>query len=460
VVRLVDGPRLMRTLALAVMLFAVGAAGATSAEAATVGEAAGQVTFQDVAGEVNTLTLTQSAGQVILTDTQTPPTDGDGAGGCTVAGNVATCPPGAGQVIVLSGNGADTITVDASLTIASFIDAGDGKDTLVGGPGNDVLFGGGDDDLINGNGGQDTLGGGSSDTAGSSGPDGNNTIHGGTEDDNVRGGEGNDIITGDAGVDNIRGDGGNDNIDGGTGDDTLDGGTGNDTVGGGAGGDSVLGSSGNDVLSGGDDGDALMGGVGDDTLTGDAGNDELRGEVGNDTILSADGARDQVGCGAGTDGVTNDAVDTVDGDCESVSAAPVPGPTGPAGPAGTATVGPAGPAGASIQGPQGPAGAAGQRGATGPAPKITVLCKLTGKKKTKITCTAKSAATTKTARIAIRLSRGGRLVAAGSGKLRARTNTIAMRTSRRARAGRYTLAALVTDGSDAKQTIRVRVLVH
>ena len=104
----------------------------------------------------------------------------------------------------------------------------------------------------------------------------------------------------------------------------------------------------------------------------------------------------------------------------------VAGPVGPAGPKGDT--------GASLQaapgaaGPAGPAGPAGKAGAA--AGKITVSCKLTGKKKNKVSCTTKQAKS----KVSLRLVKAGKTVARGSG-----AKTVALRG--KVRAGRYTLVA-------------------
>ena len=87
----------------------------------------------------------------------------------------------------------------------------------------------------------------------------------------------------------------------------------------------LVGGDGADHLAGLAGSDAIFGGIGNDAIAGGAGNDELRGERGDDLIASNDAERDQVGCGAGTDEVLNDAIDTVEGDCETVSTPPARG---------------------------------------------------------------------------------------------------------------------------------------
>jgi len=233
----------------------------------------------------------------------------------------------------------------------------------------------------------------------------------------------------------------------------LIGGSGADDLTATAGANELDGNAGNDVLSGLAGSDAIFGGPGNDTISGGAESDELRGERGDDTLLSNDSSPDQVGCGAGVDAVTNDAVDTVDGDCERVSTPPVAGPAG--------SVGPAGAAGApGSAGPLGPAGTAGLRGPAGPATAITVSCKLTGSRKNKIRCTTKRVAPVHGARIRIRLSRHGRMVASGSRRLHGTSSVIDLQPLRRVHAGSYALTALVPTPTGTTQVLRSRVVIR
>jgi hypothetical protein len=170
----------------------------------------------------------------------------------------------------------------------------------------------------------------------------------------------------------------------------------------------------------------------------------LRGERGDDTPLSNDSGPDQVGCGAGVDSVTNDSVDTIDGDCESVSTAAAVGPAGPPGPAGT-------------PGPNGPAGATGPRGPRGRTAKITVRCRLTGRNKKTIKCTTKSSAAARGASVRLRLSHRGLVLASGSGRLRGGKSVVDLRLRRSVQGGRYTLTALVAVGDGKTRTLHQRI---
>ena len=87
------------------------------------------------------------------------------------------------------------------------------------------------------------------------------------------------------------------------------------------------GGSGNDRLRGGAQDDTLNGGTGNDVISGMGGNDRLRAGPGadflsagpgNDVIRAADGTRDEVRCGSGSDRATVDSKDSVSPDCEKV----------------------------------------------------------------------------------------------------------------------------------------------
>jgi hypothetical protein len=85
-----------------------------------------------------------------------------------------------------------------------------------------------------------------------------------------------------------------------------------------AGNDVIKGLGGNDVLNGGKGTDTIFGGNGNDKITGGPGTDKLYGGPGNDTINAADGTKDTIDCGPGTDNVAADKIDTVAKNCEHV----------------------------------------------------------------------------------------------------------------------------------------------
>lgn len=138
------------------------------------------------------------------------------------------------------------------------------------------------------------------------------TIRGTRAANTLRGGRPGERILGLAGNDRIFGRGGPDCLVGGAGRDLLNGGGGNDRLGGG---------SGDDALKGGSGADRLGGGSGADTLIGGRGKDSHRAGAGNDTINAADGKRELVDCGRGSDTARVDRGDRVRG-CETVTRAP------------------------------------------------------------------------------------------------------------------------------------------
>ena len=108
-----------------------------------------------------------------------------------------------------------------------------------------------------------------------------------------------------------------DRLDGGAGSDRLWGGGASDFLRGGAGADVLRGQGGNDRLLGGAGSDKLLGGAGNDTITEvaagyvpgeplDTGHNGVVAGPGRDTIDVANGRRDRVDCGGGTDSVKAD----------------------------------------------------------------------------------------------------------------------------------------------------------
>jgi hypothetical protein len=172
------------------------------------------------------------------------------------------------------------------------------------------------------------------------------------------------------------------NVDGGPGDDnltqsghsTVHGGDGNDFVGGSYGNDKLYGDAGNDTVEGYAGNDLVDGGPGQDLIQGDGG---LYLDGGSDTIISRDGEIDRVMCGYGTDSVTADPIDVIEGggECESVDTGPAAAPGPGAGGAGPGAGG-AGP-GAGGTGP-GPGGAGPGAGDASPV-AVGLAAKASGK---------------------------------------------------------------------------------
>lgn len=185
--------------------------------------------------------------------------------------------------LVVTGAGADTITVIQSTRFRLF--SGEGADIVtVGDGGSSVRTGGGDDVIVSGAG-NDQIDGGN----------GANTAHMGAGDDDYF----HDTSRFDTGAEQVFGEAGNDDIFTGRGSDVLNGGSGNDRIYGGDGDDQSQGGSGNDVLFGEAGADTLEGGAGDDALNADENTryfqeypdaDVLRGGDGNDGLTGGFGA--------------------------------------------------------------------------------------------------------------------------------------------------------------------------
>lgn len=188
------------------------------------------------------------------------------------------------QINVDAGNGRDTVIGTASFedsidggdgddvinnatgtfNVAQVLIGGDGNDTITGGIGNDTIFGGDGNDVIDGQIGTDSIEGG----------DGSDTLNGGVDNDFINGNYGPDSITGGDGDDTILGDSGLDSLFGEDGDDSIFGGGGNDLIFGdqgtsatGTGNDTVFGNSGDDTIRGNGGADLLMGQTGDDRIS-------------------------------------------------------------------------------------------------------------------------------------------------------------------------------------------------
>ena len=190
--------------------------------------------------------------------------------------------------------------------------AGSGDDTLVGGKGNDSLTGGAGKDILIGNDGNDTLTAGSGDTQ-IFGGSGNSTLIGGSGNDSIYAGGGNDVIHGGSGVYFIDGGSGNNVIygdaghaaetinavltypiiHGGSGSDIIYGGTAPTQIFGDGGSDTIYGGPGSDTIHAGNGGNNLIhGGGGNDLIFGGGGGDILCGDSGNATIYGGPGNRD------------------------------------------------------------------------------------------------------------------------------------------------------------------------
>lgn len=114
-------------------------------------------------------------------------------------------------------------------------------------------------------------------------------ILGGSDDDIVNAGGGRDFIIGRSGWDDLNGEAGRDKILGGQGADLIKGGTGGDWLGGGADDDIIYGEAGRDEIFAGRGDDKVEGGTGGDWISGGSGDDMLAGGLGQDTLSGGHG---------------------------------------------------------------------------------------------------------------------------------------------------------------------------
>ena len=149
------------------------------------------------------------------------------------------------RIVILGGDGNDSITVDASVKESLMLVGGAGNDTISGGSGDDIIVGGAGDDNLEGLGGNDVIVGGAGDDYGSGG-DGRDTVQGGAGRDSLYGGRDSDLLLGGSDNDYLDGGGGADGVYGQSDDDVVAGGRGDDYLDGGAGADRHIGASGDD----------------------------------------------------------------------------------------------------------------------------------------------------------------------------------------------------------------------
>jgi Ca2+-binding RTX toxin-like protein len=180
-----------------------------------------------------------------------------GSGNDTLYGDDGndTLTGGAGTDRLYGGNGDDSLVISGANDTWDIFDGGAGNDTMVvSGTGSVTLAGfnatASSIEVWQGNG-QGVLGTSAANTFDFSGL----TSAGPSF---VDGGDGNDTITGTAFADDLRGNSGNDTLNGGDGNDTLNGGTGNDTLNGGANNDTITGGAGKDFMTGGTGADTFV----------------------------------------------------------------------------------------------------------------------------------------------------------------------------------------------------------
>ncbi len=288
--------------------------------------------------------------------------------------------PAPNGVRIQAGDGDDWVTRGEGVIEPVTMLGGPGNDRLEGNGGPDVIEGGDGSDRVHGYGGDDSLDGGAGGDV-VDGYSGRDAVRGGDGDDTLHGdgyeAASADVIDGGAGVDTIESDystrligdeepllrftlgGGADDGRPGEGDDVqrverlvmskggtyvgsegpdyvklhqvgdagvLDGRGGDDELRGGDGQDRIDGGAGSDRLDGGFNDDIITGGPGRDVISadlagGDCGPWWCKYPYGNDTVQARDGEADSVSCGAGTDKVVADAIDTVAPDCEQIERA-------------------------------------------------------------------------------------------------------------------------------------------
>jgi Ca2+-binding RTX toxin-like protein len=299
---------------------------APSAFGATAGVANGTLTYVAGAGEVNTVTITRTSTQFVISDPGRAITL---ANGTTVTGTATFSTSGVTRLLVDAGDSNDQVTVSTGTRATLY--GGGGSDSLVGNSSTDILYGGDGNDTLTGGSGADQL-------YGSVGED---TLDGGTGADTLRGEEGVDVASYtvrtsgvSVSLDNVANDGQGEGDDvrndiervlGGRGADTLVGTTGDEELNGAEGDDTLRATSGADTLIGGpgrdladyssrtqpleisldgepgdgqdDEDDDVRGdvervyaGSGADVLEGSAADNELRGNNGNDTLSGGAGA--------------------------------------------------------------------------------------------------------------------------------------------------------------------------
>jgi Ca2+-binding RTX toxin-like protein len=341
----------MRSRALLVLLAVLLASPTAEAGIARIG-AGGAAEFLASPGEANDLAvLTTFAGPTGTTVRMTDATPITPGLGCTpVTATQVVCGPTTVVLVrVFLGDANDAVSLSGGMHVPSFLDGGDGNDTLdgsatrdslFGGLGDDVLRGGGADDLLDGGAGADNLDGGQGpvDTVtyaartlplsivfdglpfdGERG-EGDNVLDtverviGGSNNDYMLGGGRGPLLflIGAAGADSLStGPGRFGWLSGGRGPDSLLGGDLDDRLFGGDGRDSVLGFGGHDVLGGGAGNDLLRGSGGRDRITGGGGSDVLLGGAGRDAFRARDRTRDRLHGGNGFDSARVDRLDVV-----------------------------------------------------------------------------------------------------------------------------------------------------
>ena len=304
---------MVRRLALSIALILVIPA---TAQAATLTNSGGLLTYAGAPGEVSNIILVETTpGTVEVTRVLPTDTDPITATGCSGLGPYVC--NGVTAAVLDAGDESDRITA-GDLNGTTF--AGLTNVTirlLAGGDGNDALAGGGQADVIEGGPGDDDLDG-----------------FGG--DDSLRGGEGNDTLRPNVGTDTMVGGDGVDvaaygrrvspafSLDGLANDGMLGE---NDLIGADIEGIEAAASDAAQTVTITGDGRAnrLRATDGKAVIAGGEGSDFIEGGPQDDSLTSRDGSPDYVVCNAGTDTVIADTLDTIAPTCELVQSQASPG---------------------------------------------------------------------------------------------------------------------------------------
>jgi Ca2+-binding RTX toxin-like protein len=294
-----------------------------AAQAATLTNSGGTLTYTASAGTVSWVTFSQTATTVsVAVDPVAGDNDPITTSTCTPTGANSYDCANVAQVVADAADGNDGLFAGDLQIPVSFM-GGDGIDYLYGADAADALAGGAGEDQVVGGGGADALSGGSG-------------------DDNLYTSDGADVVSGGSGVDSANVYYGGDATAGATSalpvSVTLDG-VANDGVSGqGANiGNDVEDPSANSTFSpltgpdqygtttvvGNGGANEVGGSSGADALAGAAGNDRFYAGDGADTIDARDGFADVLFCGEGADTAIVDTLDTVSDSCENVSTADV-----------------------------------------------------------------------------------------------------------------------------------------
>jgi len=234
------------------------------------------------------------------------------------------------KIVINARDGADTVTVDATVKLPTTIDSGGSGpytgigDKIQGGSGNDTIYVRGYYSTAKGGAGNDNLllSGSVSSVYGEAGNDVlfNKGVNGTIRDNYFDGGSGTDTIDYSANTGGILAKSGKvSSYFANTGTPpianltTADSIVGWENFSGGSGNDFIFGNAVNNVLKGNAGKDYIRGGAGADKIDGGAGEDALYGDDGDDLFYSKDGIKDFLSGGYGNDKASKDAIDILNG---------------------------------------------------------------------------------------------------------------------------------------------------